>query len=361
MHIEDLLSSIEPRITEIEIEMASSEVLSNPQRMTKLAREYKRLVELLHARDTLARIRYEVSQLQEAATDPELAELANSELPLKEAELQRAEHKVKMLLFPEPEEDSRNAVLEIRAGTGGEEAALFGADLFKMYQRYFENRHWKMEIVDANFSDLGGVKELIATVSGEGAYGRLKWESGVHRVQRVPETEASGRIHTSAATVAILPEAEEIDVQIDPEDLRIDTFRASGAGGQHINKTESAVRITHIPTGIVVTCQDERSQIKNRAQALKVLRARLFQVKLTEEQNKRSAERRSQVRSGDRSEKIRTYNYPQNRITDHRVPITLYCLDEIMNGNLDILLDPLIESFTKEQVEEALLNDWKFK
>lgn len=359
MHLEDLIATIEPRITEIEIEMASLEALSDPRRMTELAREYRRLVDLLHARDALARARLEVEQLREALADPELSELAMGELPSKELDLQQAEGKVKLLLFPEPEEDSRNAVLEIRAGTGGEEAALFGADLFKMYQRHFENKRWKMEIVDANFSDLGGIKELIATISGEGVYGRMKWESGVHRVQRVPETEASGRIHTSAATVAVLPEAEEIDLQIDPMDIKIDTYRASGAGGQHINKTDSAVRLTHIPTGIVVTCQDERSQIKNRAQALKVLRARLFQIKLSEEQSKRAAERRSQVRSGDRSEKIRTYNYPQNRVTDHRVPITIYRLEEVLNGSLDLLLDPLIEHFTQERIEEILLADRK--
>lgn len=350
----DLLEEVELRLKEIEIEMALPETLTSPQRMAVLGREHRRLVELIAAKERLMKAQYELADLRRALQDPELVELALSEIPEKEKEIEAIEERLIELLVPEPEEDVRNAVLEIRAGTGGEEAALFGADLFKMYQRYFEKRGWKWEMVDGHFSDLGGVKEVIITVSGDGVYGRLKWESGVHRVQRVPITEASGRIHTSAATVAVLPEAEEVEVEINPEDLRIETFRSSGAGGQHVNKTESAVRITHIPTGIVVSCQDERSQIKNRNQAMKVLRARLYKMKLEEEERRRAEQRREQVRTGDRSEKIRTYNFPQNRVTDHRVPITIYRLTEILEGDLDVILDPLLQHFARLRLEEQL-------
>lgn len=338
----------------METEMSSPVVLSDPRRMAELAREHRRLRDLADARDSLVRARREIEGLCEALSDPELAELAQGELPQKEEALRRLERRVKTLILPEPSEDARNAVLEIRAGTGGEEAALFGADLFKMFTRYFDLKRWKHEVLSANFSDLGGVKEVIALVTGEGVYGRLKFESGVHRVQRVPETEASGRIHTSAATVAVLPEAEEVDVQIDEKDLKIDTYRSSGPGGQHVNKTESAIRITHLPTRLVVTCQDEKSQLKNKVQAMKVLRARLFQLALDKENSKRAAERRSQVGSGDRSAKIRTYNFPQNRVTDHRAGITIYQLDQILQGNLDQLLDPLMEFFAEERLMEAV-------
>jgi len=309
---------------------------------------------LLEADRTLQNARRDAAGLREALEDPELAEIAAAELPQREAEVARMERHVKLLILPEPPEDARNAVLEIRAGTGGDEAALFGADLLKMYQRYFELKRWKQDVAVAAFTDLGGVKEVIITVSGDGVYGRMKWESGVHRVQRVPETETSGRIHTSAATVAVLPEAEEVDVYIDEKDLRVDTYRSSGPGGQHVNKTESAIRITHLPTGLVVTCQDEKSQLKNRIQAMKVLRARLFQAKLDEENSKRAAQRRSQVGTGDRSAKIRTYNFPQNRVTDHRAGVTIYQLENLLEGNLDQLLDPVIEFFVGERLGEMV-------
>lgn len=348
------LEGLDVRLKDIEIEMSLPVTLTNPSRLAVLGREHRRLTRLIEVKDQLEKALSELQDLKEALQDPELIELALSEIPNKEAEVETLQNEIIKLILPEPEEDVRNAVLEIRAGTGGEEAALFGSDLLKMYQRYFDRKGWKWEIVDAHFSDLGGVKEAILTIAGDGVYGRLKWESGIHRVQRVPITEASGRIHTSAATVAVLPEAEEVDIEINPEDLRIETFRSSGAGGQHVNKTESAVRITHLPTGIVVSCQDERSQIKNRAQAMKVLRARLYKIKLEEEERKRTEQRREQVKSGDRSEKIRTYNFPQNRVTDHRIPITLYRLSEILEGDLDIILDPLLEHFAGKRWEEEL-------
>jgi len=354
MSFEELVAKAESHLPEIEQEMALPEVATDAGRMRALVREHRRLRELLDLHQRSERVKRELAEMKEAMEDPELAEIAAAELPKLEEELPRLEMKIRTLLVPEEPEDTRNAVLEIRAGTGGEEAALFGADLYKMYVRYIERRGWKQELISGHFSDLGGVKEVLMSVAGEGAYGRLKLESGVHRVQRVPTTEASGRIHTSAATVAVLPEAEEVDLHIDPNDLRIDTFRSSGPGGQHVNKTESAVRITHIPTGLAVSCQDEKSQLKNKHQAMKVLRSRLFQMKLEVEESKRAAQRRSQVSTGDRSAKIRTFNFPQNRVTDHRVPITIYQLPAILEGDLDLLLDPLVQHFANERLAEAM-------
>ncbi|NQT35254.1 peptide chain release factor 1 [bacterium] len=354
MNLDKLIESAEQRLIEIEAEMTQPDVLSDRRRMTSLAREHRRLKELFDIHEQIDKTRREISETEEALNDPELAELAEVELPDLKNKLELLESKMRTLLVPEDSEDSRNAVLEIRAGTGGDEAGLFGADLFKMYQHYFEQRGWSYKVVNGNFSNLGGVKELLISVTGDGVYGRLKLESGVHRVQRVPTTETSGRVHTSAATVAVLPEAEEIDVKIDQSDLKIDTFRSSGPGGQHVNKTDSAIRLTHLPTGIVVTCQDEKSQLKNKMQAMKVLRSRLFKIALEEEQSKRAAQRKSQVGSGDRSAKIRTYNFPQGRITDHRLPITIYRLNEVLAGELDLLLDPLADYFAKEKLEHAL-------
>ena len=354
MNLDKLIESAEQRLIEIEAEMTQPDVLTDRQRMTSLAREHRRLKELFDIHERIDKTRREISGTEEALNDPELAELAEVELPDLKNELEFLESKMRTLLVPEDPEDSRNAVLEIRAGTGGEEAALFGTDLFKMYQHYFEQCGWSYKVVNGNFSNLGGVKELLISVTGDGVYGRLKLESGVHRVQRVPITETSGRVHTSAATVAILPEAEEVDVEIDQSDLKIDTFRSSGPGGQHVNKTDSAIRLTHLPTGIVVTCQDEKSQLKNKMQAMKVLRSRLFKVALEEKQSKRAAQRKSQVGSGDRSAKIRTYNFPQGRITDHRIPITIYRLNEVLAGELDLLLDPLADYFVKEKLEQVL-------
>lgn len=354
MEIYELVETLKPRLTEIEAEMTLPETLADQQRMTALAREHHRLQELLDTYDQIIKLRDELDDLHEAMNDPELAELAQAELPELEGRLERRETELKTLLVPEDPEDTRSAMLEIRAGTGGEEAALFAADLYRMYQYYFEKRNWKYKVINGNFSDLGGVKELLIDVSGGNVYGRLKLESGVHRVQRVPTTETSGRTHTSAATVAVLPEAEEVDIQINQDDLKIDTFRSSGPGGQHVNKTDSAIRITHLPTGIVVTCQDEKSQLKNKNQALKVLRSKLFKVALEEERNRRAAQRRSQVSSGDRSAKIRTYNFPQSRVTEHRIPLTIYRLDEILAGELDLILDPLAEHLTMQKIEQMM-------
>jgi len=283
----------------------------------------------------------ETEALWEQEKDPELRNLAKEELEQIRFQLGEKEKELKELLVPRDPRDDKNVIMEIRAGTGGEEAALFAADLFRMYTRYAEGKGWKVEVMDANETELGGFKEIIFSVSGPGAYGDLRYESGVHRVQRVPVTEAGGRIHTSAVTVAVLPEAEETEVEIRPEDLRIDVFRASGAGGQHVNKTESAVRITHLPTGMVVTCQDEKSQHKNKARALRVLRARLYEMEEQKRLQEESAIRRSMVGSGDRSERIRTYNFPQNRITDHRINLTLYKLDSVLEGELGEIIEAL--------------------
>ena len=283
-------------------------------------------------------------------SDPEIREMAQEEIAAAEKELPKLEHDLKVLLLPKDPLDDKNTILEIRAGTGGEEASLFAADLFRMYTRYAEIKGWKVEIMSESPSDSGGYKEIICLISGDRVYSHLKFEAGAHRVQRVPATETQGRIHTSAATVAVMPEAEEVDVEIRPEDLRIDIYRASGAGGQHVNKTESAVRITHIPTGTVVTCQDERSQHKNKARAMKVLASRILAAERERQNSELSADRRAQVGSGDRSERIRTYNFPQGRCTDHRINLTLYSLDRIMEGELD----PLLEALATAAQAEAL-------
>ncbi|HUU81007.1 MAG TPA: peptide chain release factor 1, partial [Acidobacteriota bacterium] len=284
--------------------------------------------------------------------DPEMRKLAKEEIEALRLDLMNLEKGLKALLLPKDPNDEKNTLLEIRAGTGGEEAALFVADLFRMYTRYAELKGWRTEILSQNVTGLGGLKEIIILVEGKMVYSRVKYESGVHRVQRVPETEAQGRIHTSAVTVAVLAEAEEIDVEIDPEDLRIDVYRSSGHGGQHVNTTDSAVRITHLPSGLVVTCQDEKSQHKNKAKAMKVLRSRLLDMQQTAQNSKISEERRNMVGSGDRSERIRTYNFPQARVTDHRIGLTLYQLDNILQGELDLLIDPLNTHFQTESLKK---------
>ena len=313
---------------------------------TKLSKEYSELSPIVEGIDTLRRARDELSSLADLAKlseDAELQALAEDELRSLRERLPGLEQRVKLALLPKDGDDQRNAILEVRAGTGGEEAALFAGDLFRMYQRYAALRGWRFEILDLSETGLGGFKEASAVISGRDVFARLKFESGVHRVQRVPETEASGRIHTSAATVAVLPEAEEVDVRIDEKELRIDVFRASGPGGQSVNTTDSAVRITHLPTGLVVIQQDEKSQHKNKAKALKVLRSRLYDMERQARDSARAAERKNQVGTGDRSERIRTYNFPQGRVTDHRVNLTLYKIDKVMSGEaLDEIIDAIV-------------------
>jgi peptide chain release factor 1 len=313
--------------------------LSGPDVVT-LSREYTELRPVVASVEGYRRLSAEIAETEAMLGDPELRALVEEEMPELRARLAQAEQEVRLALLPRDAADARPAMIEIRPGTGGEEAALFAADLLRMYQRYAEARGWRFEIVEEQATELGGIKEVVVRVEGEGAFARLKYESGVHRVQRVPETESGGRIHTSAATVAVLPEAEEVDVKIDPADIRIDTMRSSGAGGQHVNTTDSAVRITHLPTGIVVT-SSQKSQHRNREMAMNVLRARLFTRERDRLHGARAADRKSQVGSGDRSERIRTYNFPQGRLTDHRINLTLYRLDAIMAGDLDEVIDAL--------------------
>jgi peptide chain release factor 1 len=317
----------------------------------RLAKEYAELKPVVEAVRALEAARKERAALQAMFADPEMAALAREEMPLAETRLEAAAAHARDMLAPKDKDEDASAILEIRAGTGGEEAALFAGDLFRMYQRYAGLRKWRFEVEDASETGLGGFKEIVASVQGAGAFGRLRFESGVHRVQRVPQTEAGGRIHTSAATVAVLPQPDEVDVAVDDKDIRIDTMRASGAGGQHVNKTDSAVRITHIPTGIVVVSQ-EKSQHQNRAQALKILRARLYDLEREKRDAARAADRKGQVGSGDRSERIRTYNFPQGRVSDHRINLTVYNLPEVLNGPG---LDPIIDALVAEDRAAKLL------
>lgn len=326
----------------------------DPQEYARLSKEYATLTPIADSIKSFQRALQEQKDLmdilEDSSSDPELQEMAEADsLTLKET-IPLLERSVKVMLLPKDEADAKNAILEIRAGTGGEEAALFAADLTRMYQRYAEIKGWKVEMMSLSDSDRGGIKEAIMMITGKDVFSRLKFESGVHRVQRVPETEASGRIHTSAATVAVLPEAEDIDIQINENDLRIDVYRSSGPGGQSVNTTDSAVRITHIPSGIVVQQQDEKSQHKNKAKALKILKARLYDHERTQREAERSAQRKGQVGTGDRSERIRTYNFPQGRVTDHRINLTLYRLEAILNGSLDEVISPLIEESQAESL-----------
>jgi peptide chain release factor 1 len=334
------LKEIEARFGELESDLADPAVVGDPNRYKALAKEHADKAELVSAIRRLYQVEAELAANAEllADGDPEMRQLAAEEGERLKAEAEDLTQRIKVLLLPRDPNDDKGVILEIRAGTGGEEAALFAADLFRMYSRYAESKRWKVEILSSHEAGAGGYKEIIAAVDGSGAFSQLKYESGVHRVQRVPATESQGRIHTSAASVAVLPEAEEVDVEIDPGDLRIDTYRSSGAGGQHVNVTDSAIRITHLPTGIVVSCQDERSQFKNKAKAFKVLRARLLDHAQARQNAEISASRKAMVGSGDRSERIRTYNFPQGRLTDHRIGLTVYRLPEIMAGDLEEII-----------------------
>ncbi|TNF47283.1 MAG: peptide chain release factor 1 [Deltaproteobacteria bacterium] len=337
------LEEVADRFREVEGLLADPTVMNDQNHYRALTIEHSELIDVVKGYERCCRIREEIAGSQELLkdADAEVREMANAEVSELETELTELEEQLKVMLLPKDPNDQRNVVLEVRAGTGGDEAALFAGDLFRMYCRYADRQGWKVELLSTAESEAGGYKEVIALVSGKGVFSRFKYESGTHRVQRVPETEAQGRIHTSACTVAVMPEADDVEVDIDPSDLRIDLYRASGAGGQHVNKTESAVRITHVPTGVVVACQDEKSQHKNKAKAMKVLQSRILDAMQAEQHAKMAADRKSQVGSGDRSERIRTYNFPQGRCTDHRVNLTLYKLEAIMQGDLDEVIDTL--------------------
>jgi peptide chain release factor 1 len=339
------------RFEQLTEELTKQEVIKNQRRYRKLARERSDLADAASAIAMyleLERRRDEDREVISSSDDPDLIELAETEMAEIEREIEELDEEIKVLLLPRDPDDSRNTVFEIRAGTGGDEATLFAADLARMYRLYAENQDWKVEILSSNPSEIGGYKEVIFLVRGDNAYGKLKFERGVHRVQRVPVTESGGRIHTSAVSVAVLPEAEEVDVQIAPKDLRVDVYRSSGPGGQSVNTTDSAVRVTHIPTGIVVTCQDEKSQHKNKAKALKVLRSRLLEKARTAQREEIAAARRSMIGSGDRSAKIRTYNFPQGRVTDHRVGLTIHNLDSVLDGDLDEIIEALAVAHHEE-------------
>ena len=353
----DRLEKSVERYHEINRLMSDPFVAADPRRSRDLGRELRALEPIVKAYERYRKIQqdFEGSKgLVESGSDPELRALASDEMQSLKAELATLEEELKLLLVPRDPNDDKNFIMEIRAGTGGEEAALFAADLFRMYSRFAERKGWRAELLDWNETGKGGYKEVSLSVSGEGGYGQMKYESGVHRVQRVPETEAQGRIHTSAASVVVLPEVEDVEVEINPSDLQIDTFRSGGKGGQNVNKVETAVRITHKPSGIVVACQQERSQFQNRERAMKMLRAKLYEAKLEEQTASVAAQRKMMVKSGDRSDKIRTYNFPQNRVTDHRIGLTLYNLAAIMDGDLDELIERLRVADRTEKLQAAM-------
>ena len=346
------LELVEKRFGELEEALAQGDLYADPEKAARLLKEQKELTPVVEAYRAWRRTRKDMEDAQELmhSEEGEMRELAQAEFEESKDRLEELEQQIRLLLLPKDENDDKNVIVEIRGGVGGEEAALFAHSLFRMYSMYAERKRYTVEVLSSNETELGGIKEISFEVRGAGAFFRFKFESGTHRVQRVPETESSGRIHTSAATVAVLPEAEEVEVQIDPGDLQIDTYRSGGAGGQHVNKTESAIRITHLPTGLVVECQDERSQHKNRDRAMKILRTKLYEMQQQALDKERASERRSQVGSGDRSERVRTYNYPQGRVTDHRIGLTLHRLDAVLDGDLDEIIDALIAADQAEKL-----------
>lgn len=349
----DKLSFISDKYNALTEKVSDPQIIADQSKWQKYAKELSELEPIVKKFQEYQQVKKSIAEskelLNESSSDEELRELAKLELSEMEDKVEPLEEELKVLLLPKDPNDEKNVILEIRAGTGGDEAALFGADLFRMYSRYAERRGWKTELMEMNETGIGGIKEAVLLIKGKGAYSRLKYESGAHRVQRVPETESSGRVHTSAATVAVLPEVDEVEVNLNPNDVRVDVYRSSGNGGQSVNTTDSAVRLTHIPTGTVVTCQDEKSQIKNKEKAFKVLAARLYDVMIREQTDEISQQRKSQIGSGDRSERIRTYNFPQGRVSDHRTGVTLYKLDAFLDGDLDEIIDGLI---TTDQAEK---------
>lgn len=345
------LDAVEKRYEELTKLISDPEIIANQSEWQKYMKEHASISELVEKYREYKKVNQQIEEAKAMLDDKELKELAQLELEEAREKLPKIEEEIKILLLPKDPNDDKNVICEIRAGAGGEEAALFAGTLFRMYSMYAERKHWKLEILNENETGLGGYKEISFMITGKGAYSRLKYESGVHRVQRVPDTESSGRIHTSTVTVAVLPEVEDVEVEINPADVKMEVFRASGAGGQHINKTSSAVRLIHIPTGMVAECQTERSQVQNREYAMRMLRSRLFEIKQREQDEKIANERKSQVGHGDRSEKIRTYNYPQGRITDHRIGLSIYQMEDFLNGNLDEMIDSLITADRAEKLK----------
>ncbi len=355
MHMFDKLTGVEERFLKIEKLLSDPDVIKDQDAYRKYTKEHADLSKIVSAYREYKQVAEYIRESKDLLkdSDEDIKELASEDLQQLYERSERLERELKWLLVPRDPNDEKNIVLEIRAGTGGEEAGLFAADLFQMYSKYADSLGWKVEVLSKHVTGVGGLKEIIALVQGRGAYSRLKYESGTHRVQRVPVTESQGRIHTSAVTVAVLPEAEDVDVKIDPDEIRVDVFRSTGPGGQSVNTTDSAIRITHLPTGLVVSCQDEKSQHKNRAKAMKVLRARLYDKMVSEQNEKISADRRSQVGSGDRSERIRTFNFPQSRVTDHRIGLTLYKLENILQGNIGEIIDSLITNYQALAIQDA--------